>query len=515
MRLHTPFLLTPLVAAAGLAQPEEPPPGEVYEGFYTGEIIPQPWNYNRLEGERRLARRDAAKADACILLADEPTTAATLAAGELQARVAYLLGPGAPRLSVVASPDAARGFATVVSLGREKPSGLPLPDPAPSPDAYCLQTREDGWVLCWGQSPAATYFAVQSLVQLTFERDGAAYLQNAEVADWPAFAVRSFKIGGQVWDLIREMGRWCGHYKYSCFNVCYTTIGRDQWKDPSPEYRQLIADLCAYRVARGLDVMPFVNPYYLWKEHIVISDDAQIDQLADTCAIGLERGARKVMLCLDDFASESIPYTIRSEPDRERFSTLGEANAHLVNELHRRLKSRFPDYGLFFVPPYYWIPRGSYREQGEADLSLIGQSIPQEIHIVWTGPVVRSARITKEHVEAYAALIGRRPFLWDNTLYMHHNPTSYLFDAFVTEYPDRFWEIDDTGVHYNAGGGEIYKVGLMTTADYLWNPKGYSAEWSLRRALHQATRRRRRRVWCSATPTTGFTTHTSPCLTQS
>lgn len=487
MTICVAVLLVPLAAATIFAQAEQPSPGEVYQGFYTGEIIPQPWHYNKLEGEVLLARRDAAKTDACILLADKPTSAAELAADELQARIAYLLGPEAPRLPIVRSPEEARASATVICLDREKPTGLPLPAPPPSPDMHCVQTREDGWVLCWGQSPAATYFAVQSLVQLTFERDGAAYLRKAEITDWPAFSVRSFKIGGQDWDLIREMGRWCGHYKYNCLNVCYTTVGRDQWEDPSPEYRQLIADLCAYRVPRGLDVMPFVNPYYLWKEHIVISDDAQIDQLADTCAIGLEHGARKVMLCLDDFASESIPYTIRSEADRERFKTLGEANARLVNGLHERLKARFPDYQLFFVPPYYWIPRGSYEEQGKADLALIGQSIPEEVHIVWTGPVVRSARITKDHVDTYSALIDRRPFLWDNTLYMHHNPTSYLFDAFITEYPDRFWEINDTGIHYNAGGGEIYKVGLMTTADHLWNPKGYRAEWSLRRALHQVT----------------------------
>jgi len=487
---HTLLTLTGVLAAARLVAAQDPPPGHVYQGFYTGEIIPQPQHYSKLQGEVLLARRDAAKANACILLEDEPTAAAELAAGEFQARVAYLLGPEAPRLAVTRSTEEAEAFPAAVCLDRVRGTGRHATDdvpPSAAAQTYFVRPGEGDRVLCSGESPAATYFAVQSLVQLTFERDGAAYLQRAEIADWPMFPVRSFKLGGQDWDLIREMGRWCGQYKYNCFNVCYTTVGRDEWKDPAPEYRQLLADLCAYRVPRGLDVMPFVNPYYLWQEHIVTSDDGQIDQLADTCAIGLEHGARKVMLCLDDFASEKIPYTIRSEADRERFQTLGEANAHLVNELHRRLRTRFPDYELFFVPPYYWIPKGSYQEAGEADLTLIGQRIPPEVHIVWTGPVVRSARITQDHVDAYSALIGRRPFLWDNTLYMHHQPPSYMLDEFVTQYPDRFWEMNDTGVHYNAGGGEIYKVGLMAAADYLWNPAAYDPASSLHRALEQVT----------------------------
>jgi len=468
-------------------------PGSVYTGYYTGEIIPTPQYLVRTDERIVLARRGAGKAEACILLSKEPTSAARLAAEDLQARVGWLLGAEAPKLPLVQSSEEAKAFDHTISIDCVKVLDMLLPIKMPQPlprDTYHVLAQPKS-TLCWGESEAGTYFAVQSLMQLTYERDGAAYLQEATIVDWPRFALRSFKPGGAAGDaqgaLIAEMGRWCGHYKYNCFNVCYTTLGADQWKNPSADYRKLLADICAYRIPRGLDVMPFVNPYYLWKEHIVISDEAQLDQLADTCSIALEHGGTKVMLCLDDFASESIPYTIRSEADRQRFRTLGEANAHLINGLHQRLKARYPNSELFVVPPYYWIPKGNYQAQGEADLRTIGASVPKDVHLVWTGPVVRSAQITEEQVKAYADLIGRPPFLWDNTLYMHHSPPSYLLDAFVTKYPARFWELDDTGVHYNAGGGEVYKVGLMTTADYLWNPEQYDPEQSLRRALHQAT----------------------------
>ncbi|MBM3500072.1 MAG: hypothetical protein FJX74_15560, partial [Armatimonadetes bacterium] len=489
--MFAPFCCAALIAAASIASAQEPP-GSVYTGYYTGEIIPTPHYFWRSDEAFVLARRGAARAETCILLPKRLSSAARCAAQELQDRVAWLLGPDAPRLPVVQSLDESAAYPTVVSIDCLRIVDLALPTGArpEGPQAYYVMPQAKQ-LLCWGQSDAATYFAVQSILQLTYERDGVAYLQKAQIVDWPRFALRSFKPAGAAGDaqgaLIAEMARWCGHYKYNCFNVCYTTVGADRWKDPSPEYRQLLADVCAHRVPRGLDVMPFVNPYYLWNEHIVINDDAQIDQLAETCSIALERGARKVMLCLDDFASESLPYAIRSEADRARFRTLGEANAHLINGLHARLKARYPDYELFVVPPYYWIPAGNHQEAGEADLRTIGANIPPEVHLVWTGPVVRSAAITEAQVRAYTDFIGRRPFLWDNTLYMHHNPPSYMLDAFVTKYPDRFWELNDTGVHYNAGGGEVYKVGLMTTADYLWNPERYDPQASLRRALHQAT----------------------------
>jgi hypothetical protein len=466
-------------------------PGEVYRGYYTGEVIPTPHQFEKHGEPIVLARRGAARSEACILLPRQLPSPSRHAARELRDRVAWLLGSEAPALAITQSEEEAQSYRHIIALGW--PSVVPtlrLPPVPSTHDGYCI-LRVDRFIVCLGSSDTGVYFAAQTLAQLTFEREGVAHLQPAKVIDWPRFRLRSFKPAGAADEAglteIAEMARWCGQYKYNCFNVCYTTIGADRWKDPSPEYRQLLAEICAYCVPRGLDVMPFVNPYYLWEEHIVTSDDAQLDQLAETCSIALEQGARKVMLCLDDFASESLPYVIRSEADRARFATLGEANAHLINELYSRLQARYPDCELLVVPPYYWIPAGNYREPGEADLRTIGASVPPEVHLVWTGPVVRSATITAEEVQAYTDLIGRKPFLWDNTLYMHHNPPSYMLDAFVTKYPERFWELNDTGVHYNAGGGEIYRIGLMTTADYLWRPERYEPEASLRRALHQST----------------------------
>ncbi|HID07262.1 MAG TPA: hypothetical protein EYP10_08945, partial [Armatimonadetes bacterium] len=272
-------------------------------------------------------------------------------------------------------------------------------------------------------------------------------------------------------------------FKWNVFNVCYTTVGRDQWKNPPAEYRQLLRELCEFSHARGLEVMAFINPYYLWREHIHISRDEDIDALVRTCSISLSAGSRKVMLCLDDFASPKLPYQLIHEDDRQRFGDLASANIYLINTLYKRLRARYPNVELFVVLPYYWLPRDYYREAGEKYLKRVGTALHPAITIVWTGPVVRSLVITEEDIHRYTQLIGRKPFLWDNTLYARHTPPSYLFDEFVTQYPRNMHELTAKGVHYNAGGSEIYKVGLITAADRLWNPEAYDPERSLRQAL--------------------------------
>ena len=80
---------------------------------------------------------------------------------------------------------------------------------------------------------------------------------------------------------------------------------------------------------------------------------------ADVGAALVQRSVRVIDL--------SGAFRIRSEADRARFRTLGEANAHLINELHKRLKARYPDCELFVVPqgsrpefcsktPWNWLP---------------------------------------------------------------------------------------------------------------------------------------------------------------
>ncbi len=483
--------------AADLAGPQ------AYVGYYTGAIMPTPQQVEYSDEFLPVLALAGLQPLATVVVGPEAPSAETIAAQEIALRVAHL-GQG-KQLPIVTDAAQAR-TPLVIALGQldTNPANARLvrdrAELAP-PDhweGYHIGVLTKGartFVACTGSDDAGSYFAAQTLVQLFKVEGRQVLLQRVEVHDYPAFRVRSFKVGGAYkpeadrGDARELMGLWAPWAKFNCYNICYTTLGPDRWKNPRPEYVDYVQRMTRFQRARGLDCMPFVNPYYLWKEHIKVTQPKDLEALAKTCSIALEAGGRRVMLCLDDFASRPKTsgkklYTVYSKEDAKKFDNdLAQVNIAMINDLHSRLRAEHPNCELFVVLPYYWSPGGSWKEEGERYLRAVGQGIPRDVVIVWTGPRVRSLVVSKEDVEYYQGLVGRKCFLWDNTLYAHHRPPHFFLDPFVTKYPDKFWELSWGGVHLNAGSGEAYKAGLLAASDYLWHPEGYDPERAMRLAV--------------------------------
>ncbi len=499
MRLHIAWLAVITVMATRAWAVELP--AQAYTGCYTGKIIPTPKEVAVDLDTWEVADCATKRVAASVLISAQATEAERLAAQEIALRIQFLSGglevPVLPDTTPPAKAGVVFGvgiYATSKFLQRHlRACGTTTPD---SPEGYAIACyeHEAGFrgVLLAGKDAAGTYFAAQSLVQLMERKADKVLLHPVKLKDWPTFALRSFKLGG-AFDpnsAVLAMGTWAPRAKFNCYNICYTTLGRDKWKAPDPGYVEHVRALTGYLRSRGLDCMPFVNPYYLWQAHIETSREADLVRLFEACRIGPAAGGRRVMLCLDDFASEPDPggpalYHVRSAADQARWGDdLAAVNAAMVNDLWGRLKAAHPDSALYVVLPYYWNPSGHYREGGEKYLRDLARAVDPAVRIVWTGPQVRSAVIAPADVARYQSLVGdRRVMLWDNTLYMHHTPPHYFLDTFHTRYPERFWELTSSEVHLNAGGGEAYKCGLLAAADYLWNPEAYDPERSLRNAI--------------------------------
>ncbi len=270
----------------------------------------------------------------------------------------------------------------------------------------------------------------------------------------------------------------------------FTNGDAEQAEKPYTSKIEAMWDWC---VPRGLWPIQFVNPLYVsnWEYDgelkIQVSDPAQIDALADTFRISLDRGGKWVMLALDDFASRlggpAPHYVITNEADREAFDSLGECHGTLVQQLYQRLKQTHPQCRLIVCPAYYWTPNGAYEEEGNRYLRTFGEMVPEDVLIVWTGPQVRSRTITEEDVERFSWLIGRKPYLWDNTIYARHANPTYVLDPFTSEYPDDFHDMLAGGLHNNGGVSELYLTGCLVYGDYAWNPDAYDAQASIDHAL--------------------------------
>ena len=161
-------------------------------------------------------------------------------------------------------------------------------------------------------------------------------------------------------------------FKLNSLGVIFSTKeGGYSWRTPTAEYKKLVKDACLYAKGRGLDVMPYINPYYteerapgvpwplplwsissLWPRMIKISDPADIESLIKICRINLDYGGREIFLTFDDNipVDENEKYVLPYEEDRKRFGSLGNAHAYLVNEVHKRLKKDYPDYQMIGFP---------------------------------------------------------------------------------------------------------------------------------------------------------------------
>lgn len=72
---------------------------------------------------------------------------------------------------------------------------------------------------------------------------------------------------------------------------------------------------------------------------------------------------------------------------------------------------------LIVCPTYYSddpILDQFFGPRPEAYLDTLGSALDPDIHLFWTGPLVCSKSISKDHLDAVAKRMKRRPFIWDN-----------------------------------------------------------------------------------------------------
>jgi len=473
-----------------------------YAAVRWGEVAPTPREAAYADEWVVLLEPKQSAAAACIVAAPEAPTAVRLAAEELSNRCALLVRraqgveSGAVRgLPIVPDLAASARFRTaiIVCVGGDG-FGIALPGRVRA-EGYRIAYRRAGSqlrVVCAGRDARGAYYGAQSLQQLCGVRNGAVVLRLAEITDWPAYRIRCTGNDGSIPagpGVCERAVTWLPRFKFNAWAVGESYIWPNDWRAIPKESLEALERACRLAKQNGtIDVIFQIHPFRGRPQdqqyNMTISDPRDVDVFVGLCDRMLAAGARGILFRADD-------YHPLSPPDKARFGGKAEAHVYLIRELHRRLKAKYPDYYLIFCPPYYQGQTARSRPEYVEYMRKLGKEVPQDVYIMWTGPITRSLEISKQDVADYKALIARDPFLWDNTVYAHrsrfgYDPRrpGYLFDPFETRYPADYPETCP-GIRYNWGyrDGAISKVGNVTIADYLWNPAGYDPEHSLRRAL--------------------------------
>jgi len=474
-----------------------------------------------------------------IVLPQNPAQADYTAAKILQEKINEVLGRVMPakafKRSQIRIFDNDYSFKDILnaklvfSIGRNKVykkvlPRLPLTAVRDKPQGYVIKAVQIGntqIVFLNGETPLANYYAAATAIQL-FEENQAVY-HNATVVDYPDFLGRAYvfkdwKNSAELQNDLNSMSR-LSLYKLNKVYLGFNRRGA-KWYHVDDLYRRGIKEtgnLCRKSGVMSLGMM--VNPYshlgfepsaeqisdslkYTWTH----GSPQSLEMLKNLYKLALNAGAETIMLLADD----SVPHTGRNRQnyslytaeDKERFVTLQNAQAHVINKLKQWIDREYPGTRLEFCPPWYSNEHID-RSDGKAEnyfKDLIFQISP-DVAIIWTGPTVRSLSIDMADLYRYRTLIGRWPMIWDNTLYARNHesrnyggyPAHYpgkvrlcnLFEPYDTYLPKEFQKYSDGRQMYTNGAAdsEVYKIKYATVADYEWNTAAYNPELALWKAL--------------------------------
>lgn len=329
--------------------------------------------------------------------------------------------------------------------------------------------------------------------------DNGLEMQLYNVRDWPSYSRRIFPATPQPED-IESLFDFALQNKIETIALASRSY---PWFEKSQEYKDVLLQIKNWKDTYGGPYVMQRHNIYVGK-NIEISDNRDIESLKEVIEIAVLHGSERLMICADDTPPFEFGrgYVLTSEKDKQRFAHMAEAHCYLMKEIKQWLQQNNYNCELYYVPAFYTYEDAKYGdmflynntpwqkdvfEPLYRDLHYLGQNMPEDVFIIWTGPNVRSRIISKADLQDWTDnLRNLVPFLWDNTLYSHHAfASTALFTAYNNNLPEDFNNLTaGNGMLINGNiNSEGMKVAAITANDYLWYPEHYQAEQSLSVAM--------------------------------
>jgi protein O-GlcNAcase/histone acetyltransferase len=189
----------------------------------------------------------------------------------------------------------------------------------------------------------------------------------------------------------------------------------------------------------------------------------------------LELGCRHFSLLFDD-----IPDRLDAV-DLDRWGSLADAQAAVANELFRWTRARAPYARFLFCPTPYCGRMRAAKLGGEDYLPTLGKELAPEIDVFWTGPDIISREITPAHIRELAAILSRKPVIWDNLHANDYDGRRFFCGPYSGRTPELLGEVNGLLSNPNCEFPLNY-VPLRTLAEFV-RARG---KWDARRAYLQA-----------------------------
>ena len=280
----------------------------------------------------------------------------------------------------------------------------------------------------------------------------------------PGFKLRGIK--GCAWTPEQYLAEIpvLAQYKMNFLMNCYLSLfeGRlNQWwlplSAPKREGLERVVRACQQH---GITFCFAMHPAFKSARPLRYGDPKDTEALWQHYAWMQGLGVQWFSVCFDDVPQE----------------TEAKGQAALVGELLGRLRANDPAAQMIVCPTVY---AGSGGDRSDY-LRTLGEELPQDAFVFWTGDGVFAPWVTRACAEKYRALVRRRLILWDNWC---DEWTIISLAPLFGRGPELCEAVDGYMLNPHVVHNELNRVPLLTCADYAWNPWAYDPVRSLGQAV--------------------------------
>jgi len=500
-----PAVQTPAPSAPATV-PERLRNDPLFMPYYTGNISPTPQKVDyrdefiSMANVAVLVGTDVANPDPLVaVLADRIT--------RYGGKAEVVPSPGDEHSAVVSLGDT-----EVARRARDIPA---VPDKAQGYVLHATTVSDRPLFVLRGHDRLGLLWAISSLTQLIHWREGKALARAASVLDYPHLPKRGY-LHGRSAGMFYPPARWgemdlskrpntpkfleknrqfllvCKFNEPIYQSLTIADCYHFNWKHPEkwpPEAQVPVMEMLGQSLRPlGITWYGGLSPHAAGASSPdelsrKLCGDAESIQGLLYFARKMEAAGGHLVIMLDD-----VRFPLHSY-DQERFGTAREADTFIVTNVMAQLKREYPKARLLVCPPFYWGP-GRYPGYAELCwqyLDAIGERWPAEVDVCWTGAQVNGIPLAnKESVAWITRHIRRKPYFWQNCALTWLRPDWNHYGAEpIKTLRDLYWDGFLDAMSWYGFNSDMPQRCIVNAvvADFLWNPKAYDPETSVREAV--------------------------------
>lgn len=341
-----------------------------------------------------------------------------------------------------------------------------------SDEKYFITVSEDGAVI---ESSCAkgVFRALNTLSKLINKNE----LKIGTVEDYPLFETRGYIEGfyGPTWSQESRLSVMRLMAKYGMNTYFYApkddVYHREKWREKYPQNDW--DNLKALFDAATDNFLQFnwcIGPGLTYK----YTSDEDFNLLIEKIKSIYDMGVRGFGLLLDD-----IPWEFQYAEDAQKYDGIVDAHIDLINRTYNTLKALDSTVTLSVCPTQYSGDENGYY------VSKFGKGIPSDVKMFWTGEEICSRVLTVRESQELLRSTDHRPLFWDNYPVNDCEMFQEMHLGAVIGRDKELYKACEGLISNVMEYAECSKIPLMTVADYLWNPKAYNPDASLKNAHYE------------------------------